>query len=444
MLLTVIKPKLEFLLGPEVYECDAYPCLWSIAEVLALSHETRLLATEFRLKSLDAEMWRSLLKEEAQARQHGYDEDQDDDEGDGDEEVEGGGEDSHKSQHGKEEVGSGGMGLEPMEVETQIKVDGAVPNTTPPSMSNQHQSRRSLSSGTPSIAATPPPPFVGKNSSLQTLNGTLSSPPGLEAWDSGSLFGDEEDDEENDDGSRTGPDSGLYTDYFTKCRHQYRAVITEAFKNRVITFLEGIDTSMTDSTLFARSRPLLHRILLMVPANDMVTVLHLVAVKFSYEEAVHLVAPLVASDEEGFALTQVQVSLAMDWAIDYEGGNGLPTLVRHVLGLIHSPPLLQRMARRAVVHGQNSMPFILRALSLVPPRIHEAEALELGKMMADHWSKETLCEVGHYLIVRALQRQPSLSLYFALKKHVIDGDSGVQRVLVRMYVYMCARTAYLY
>lgn len=439
---------LQSLLGSEVFNCDVYLCLWSIADELGGMERGRALATEFRLKSLDAEMWRSLLKEEAQARQRGYDEGDDDDLDDEDEDHEAAEKEEGMSVSADSVGNQGRRSPQPDEMvgverAQQAKEDSAssplpharASSSDTPNWASGQSPSPALASGSRSILASALRPGGCKNSSLQTLHGTLSSPTGMDHWDKPGMFdddgnGEEEDDE--DDGSHAGPDAGVYADYFTKHRYQYRKVMCETFRNRVMAFLEGIDIPVADPTLFARSRPLLHRVLIVIPAHDLSALLQLVAVKFSFEETMHLMTPLLVEDDDGYVMSPVHITQAMDWAISYQGGRSLPIITRTLLGVITAPSLLQRMARRAVVYGGDSMPFILRSLSLVPPRLHESEAMELGKLMGEHWPKQALSKLGHYLIVRSLQRQPSLSLYFALKKYVIDDPSGVQRVLELM------------
>ena len=85
--------KLAALLVSDVYECDAYICLWKVSEVLAGLKDFQVLCQEFRLKALDAEMWRCMLLEEQESRQRGGggsdDEDDEDDYDSEDEEEEG-------------------------------------------------------------------------------------------------------------------------------------------------------------------------------------------------------------------------------------------------------------------------------------------------------------------------------------------------------------------
>ncbi|GAB5030170.1 Hypothetical protein NocV09_00203030 [Nannochloropsis oceanica] len=83
--------KLAALLVSDVYECDAYICLWKVSEVLAGLKDFQVLCQEFRLKALDAEMWRCMLLEEQESRQRGgggSDDEDDEDDYDSEEEEE--------------------------------------------------------------------------------------------------------------------------------------------------------------------------------------------------------------------------------------------------------------------------------------------------------------------------------------------------------------------
>ena len=444
---TESKGMLESLLGPDVYDCDAYICLWRLADTLALYDETRHLAMEYRFKSLDAEMWRSLLKEENLARQHGLEDDEDDemDEEDGDKADD----DHHQS--GDEEM------TQAMDVEDEASVAGHSHHTTVTGATGTQITGASttVTTSTPNQNSTCPgsplgsssdklakeigmngSPCAEKNSSLQTI--AANSTPLADDWRAWGPNGadgeddDDEDDDEEEEGSHAGPDASMYADYFSKRRHQYRNVVSEAFRSKVMVCLKEIDLPDATPTLLARSRPLLHRIMMLLPMADIPTILQIVATKFSYEEALHLLTPLLVETEEGRVMSLITISRAMDWAISYGKGRGLALITRLHLGLIDSAPLLQRMARRAALYGREAMPFILRSLTAVPPRIYELEAMELAKLMGENWPKEALVEYGHVLIVRSLQRQPSLSLYFALKKHVLPDSAGVQRVLEHM------------
>jgi len=409
-----------------------------MAETLALHEDSRPLATEYRLKSLDAEMWRSLLHEEALARQHGDEEDEEDDEeydddDDGAEDEEEGDQKHHDDADASASAIQDSRHVAKMSA-SPILTTPARSKSSPTSISEK-PTTLPVSSGC--LTASPE-----KNSSLKTIAAESTPlPDDWNAWNLNGMEGGEGEEDEEDEGedSRVGPDVNMYADYFAMRRHQYRGVISDEFRERVMVCLEDIHAPPSATPiLLARSRPLLNRLLMLLPMNDIPTMLELVATKFSYVEAIHLMTPLLVETEEGRLLSLVTISRALDWAIEYDGGKGLPLIIRHHLGLIESPQLLQRMARRAVKYGKGSVPFILRCLTAVPPALYEAEALELARLMGDHWSKEDLIGYGHLLIVRSLQRQPSLSLYFALKKHVLppkdDGDKMgcVNRVLELM------------
>jgi len=460
--------KLAALLVSDVYECDAYICLWKVSEVLAGLKDFQVLCQEFRLKALDAEMWRCMLLEEQESRQRGGgssdDEDDEDDydseeEEEEEDEAEKGGVVDNKDRLSVNKLATipGIMGMKKFEnmqmiyqhrstiTTTRSPPTGPVNNntiTTPTSASSPGEagennaccnrgpaSTSPLHPLHPTAAVVPPtatPAALAKRAAA-ALSSKFSSirrssdregreggsrVAGAERWRTKAALEDGEVDQ--------------YMDFMSLHQHEYRRVVTPDFLFRVWTFLEAFEAPVVAavlqggggkviaeaataaaSLLFVRARPFLYRVATIIPTEQLDGYLDLLSSKFGYQAALLLLEPLLVDEQEVFSTGRV--TQALEWAINYEQGRHLAIFSRLILPRVQSRTQLERIARRAVVHGQASLAVIDRALARVPSKNYEGMALNLCRRAVQGWGPDA--RGVHLLVLRALQGMPSLGLY---------------------------------
>jgi len=465
--------KLAALLVSDVYECDAYICLWKVSEVLAGLKDFQVLCQEFRLKALDAEMWRCMLLEEQETRQRGggsSDDEGDEDDYDSEEEEEdeegNGGVVDNKDRLSVNKLATipGIMGMKKFENTQMIYQHRSIITTTrsPPTgpLNNNTITTPTSVAGENNACCDPNP---APTSPLQPLHPTSSSPaavvlptatPAALAKKAAAALSSKfssirrSSDREGQEGgsgvagaerwrTKAALEDGevdQYMDFMSLHQHEYRRVVTPDFLFRVWTFLEAFEAPVVAalqggggggeggkviaeaaaapslspaSLLFVRARPFLYRVATIIPTEQLDGYLDLLSSKFGYQAALLLLEPLLVDEQEVFSTGRV--TQALEWAINYEQGRHLAIFSRLTLPRVQSRTQLERIARRAVVHGQTSIAVIDRALARVPSKNYEGMALNLCRRAVQSWGPDA--RGVHLLVLRALQGMPSLGLY---------------------------------
>lgn len=445
--------KLAALLVSDVYECDAYICLWKVSEVLAGLKGFQALCQEFRLKALDAEMWRCMLLEEQESRQRGeHSSDEDDDDHDiydsEEEEKEGGNE-------GDDECCNSDDGGR-LSVNKVAAIPGITSLKNMP-MIHHHRSvtcQSPCKSGLYELLSPPPvyPPYDARNHSeinlgpMQALiSGSHRSAKPMKIVNTTSPLSSKltsvrrssvhEGENKNSAGqpdrwcTKAALEDGEtdnFMEFMSLHQHEYRRVVTPDFILRVWTFLEAFDSQIThvvskgpesksgvsfsistSNLLFVRARPFLYRVATVIPAGQLNDYLGLMSDKFGYSGTLLLIKPLIV-EEQDFHSTR-RVRQVLEWAVDYEQGLQLDCFSRLILPHLRSRTQLELLARRTIAHGIRSFSIIDRALARVPSKSYEGLAVDLCRQAVQH-----LCPVkcpAALLVLRALQGMPSLGLY---------------------------------
>lgn len=411
----------------DLYRCEAYTCLWEVANVLANrtnEASNRLLCQEVRLKALDAEMWRAMLMEEQESRHKAeemddWDEEEDDE--DDEEEVEeelaamleGAG-------HGQGEAAEGSVrndvvsGMGSVTAGEGRSRHVASPMASPPAAVGKAGAQ---------VQAVAPEGAVSQYSSFRR-----SSEGGeevhAERWASKAAL--------------EVPEQELYIDYLSRRQHEYRRVMTSDFRARLMLFVQDCEpvsaATCSDENadpsqlLLNRARPFLARVASVLPTEHLSSYLDLLASKIGYPSTLSLLEPIIVHEHEAYS--SARVSEALSWAVTFDNGQQLTTFQEQYLPILSSRTELRQAALQAVVYGPTSFPLIDRALGSVPRQDYDNVAVELSRLAAESWMARGFAG-AHLVVLRVLQRMPSLRLYLRCRTHFPEPVAQLLRPLLQ-------------